>query len=236
MGLLDDLKQQADSVLVKQQSSEADRSKKLQASHARMKGALQYWVDFVKALNVVKPDIRRNYYVEGSTQLRNLVQGEYNVNSRRITVEHTDYIDSLELRFRCVADEPVTIEKESAVLVTRLKEHLWQHGLQFDLREIRKEGSYVERGIFTIAAEVIVRLTIAADVDASQVTLTLRNLERLGEYHYVYDADEFGQEVLEEIGKAMLAQPHRLRTLGRHQAKATGAWDGPPRRASDAAS
>ena len=119
MGLLDDLKQQADSVLVQKRTSAQDRTQKLEASDARMKTALQYWVDFFKALNVVKPEITRNYNVEGSTQLANLVQTDYNVNSRRLSVEHHDYIDSIELRFRCVSNESVTIEKDSDILVNR---------------------------------------------------------------------------------------------------------------------
>lgn len=234
MGLLDDLKQQADSVLVQKHTSAQDRTQKLEASDKRMKVALQYWVDFFKALNIVKPQITRNYYIEGSTQLANLVQTDYNVNSRRLSVEHHDYIDSIEMRFRCVSGESVTIEKDSDILVNRLREHLWTYGLRFEVREIRKEGAYVERGIFTIAGEVVVRLTIAADAESSRITLTARNLERLGEYSFVYDFDEFGPEALEEIGKAILGQPHKLRTMGVRQAQGLSAWSGPERRVIDA--
>jgi hypothetical protein len=234
MGLLDELKQQAESVLVSQRTTEDNQNQKLQASHARMKAALHYWVEFVKAINIVKPVISRNYYLEGSTQLENLLQCDYDVNSRRITVLHQDYIDSIELRLRCASDTPITVQKESEVLVKRLREHLWQHGLKFDLREIRKEGAYIERGIFTIHSDVTVRLTMTADLDHSQITLTVRNLERLGEYSYVYDVDEFGSEVLDELGKAILGKPHKLRSMGRRQAEGVAAWPGPERRASDA--
>src|SRR5215213_579835 len=208
MGLLDELKQQAESVLVKQRTTEENESQKLQASHTRMKSALQYWVDFFKALNVVHPVIFRNYYIEGSTQLNNLVQCDYDVNSRRMTVGHQDYINSIELRFRCASDTPVTVEKQSDVMVKRLREQLWQHGLKFELREIRREGAYIERGVFTIDADVTVRLTMTADLAASHIKLSVRNLERLYEYSYVYDDDEFGPEVMEEIGKAILGQPN----------------------------
>ena len=232
MGLLDELKQQAESALVNQRTTEENENQKLHASHSRMKSALQYWVDFFKALNVVNPVISRSYYIEGSTQLKNLVQCDYDVNSRRITVGYQDYINSIELRFRCAADTAVTVEKESEVMVKRLREQLWQHGLKFELREIRKEGAYIERGVFTIDADVTVRLTITADLAASQIKLTVRNLERLYEYSYVYDDDEFGTEVLEEIGKAILGQPNKLRAMGRRQAEALAAWSGPERRAA----
>lgn len=234
MSLLDDLKQQADLARETQRSSEVNRDQTLQASHARMKTALQYWVEFVKAVNVINPEVSRTYFVEGSTQFANLTQCDYDVNSRRLTVAHIDYIDSIELRFRCVSDEKVTIEKDSNALITRLQEHLWLHGLRFELREIRKEGAYLERGIFTLFADVTVRLTIAADLENAQINLTVRNLDRLGEYVYAYDYDEFGTELMEEIGKAILGKPHALRALGRRQAEALASWRGPERRAMDA--
>jgi hypothetical protein len=220
MGILDDLKQQAESVLVTKRTTQETHNEKLQASHARMKAALQYWVDFFKALNIVKPVIPRNYYIEGSAQLENLIQCDYDVNSRRITVQQQDYIDSIELRYRCASDVAITVEKESDVLVKRLREHLWQHGLKFDLREIRKEGAYIERGIFTIHGDVTVRLTMTAELDNSQIRLTVRNLERLGEYSYLYDDSEFSSELLEEVGKAILGKPHKMRAMGRLQSAA----------------
>ena len=231
MGLLDELKHQADSELLKQRATQENRLEKLQASHARMKSALQYWVDFVKALNVVKPPVMRNYWIEGTTQLEGLLQCDYNVNSRRVTYEHHDYLDSIELRFRSMADAKVTVEKESETAVTRLREHLWQHGLKFEAREVRREGVFVERGIFTIVPEVVTGMTIAADVEHDRIRLVVRNLERLGEYTYTYDFDEFGEPLFEEIAKAILGKPHQLRRWGRHQATAGAATHDPERRA-----
>ena len=233
MGLLDDLKNKANTALQQRTDPAEDRTKKLQVAHASLNRALQYWLEFFKALNVLKPEVRRSYYLEGSTQLSNLLQGDYNVNSRRITVDHIDYLDSLELRFRCASDEKIVIEKDSDVLISRLKEHLWQHGLHFDLREIRKEGAFLERGIFTIQADVTVRFTIAADSDRDKIRLTVRNLERLGEYTFVYTPEELTPELFEEMGKVMLAQPNTLRRMGRFQAGPTLAWTGPFRRATD---
>jgi hypothetical protein len=81
--------------------------------------------------------------------------------------------------------------------------------------------------------DATVRLTMTADLDNSQIKLNGRNLERLYEYSYGYDDDEFGTELLEEIGKAIIGQPHKLRTIWERQAEALAAWSGPnavPRR------
>jgi hypothetical protein len=219
MGLLDEFKREADSVLTKQRSSQDALNEKLQAAHVRLKDALQFWVQLFNSLNVVKPDIRRNYYIEGSAQLENLLQCDYNVNGRRLTVDHHDYIDAIVLRFRCTGTQQLTLQKESQSRVDGLRQHLWSHGLKFDLKETKREGAYVDRGIFSITPEIAVTLTIAADIDNSQVKLTVRNLERLGDYTYVYDYAEFTAVLLEEIAKVILARPHKLRAMGTKQAE-----------------
>ena len=218
MGLLDELKQEADSLLVRQRASQEELNGKLRAAHDRLNEALQYYVQLFNSLNIVKPQIRRSYYIEGSSRLENLLQCDYNVNGRRLTVENHEYVDAIVLRLRCVGTAQLEIEKDSQILVDRLREHLWSHGLKFNVRESRREGAYIDRGHFSINPEVTVNITLEADIEHAQVKISIRNLERLGEYVYVYDYDEVGPELLEEVGRAILNKPHKLRTIGRRQA------------------
>ncbi len=114
MGLLDDLKQQADSLRQKQQVTQAELNQNLLLAHAKLKDGLHYLVDLFNSLNVIKPVVARYYSLEGGvTQLENLLQCDYNCNGRRLTVDHRDFIEAIVLRFRCVADGQITIEKQS---------------------------------------------------------------------------------------------------------------------------
>lgn len=219
MGLLDELKQQANSVREKQQVSQAELNQNLLLAHAKLKDALHYWVEVFNSLNVIKPVIPRHYYLEGgSTTLENLLQCDYNVNGRRLTLDHRDYIEAIVLRFRCAADQKLTIEKNTNPLVQRLREHLWSNNLKFDVKEVRNDRGYVERGIFTVLCEVPVLITILADLENAQVKIIAKNLEKFGEYTYIYDFDEFGNEVLDELGKVIIAKPNQFRGLGKRQA------------------
>ncbi len=218
MGLLDDLKQQADTLRQKQQVTQAEINQNLQLAHAKLKEGLHYLVDLFNSLNVIKPVVPRYYYVEGGvTKLENLLQCDYNCNGRRLTVDHKDYIDAIVLRFRCVADGQITIEKQSDPMVQRLRDHLWTHALKFDVNEVRNERGYVERGVFTIKNEVPVSITIAGDLENALIKISVKNLEKLGEYTYTYDFDEFGKDILEELGKVIIAKPNAFRTTGRRQ-------------------
>ncbi len=218
MSLLDDLKQQADSLRQKQQVTQEEINQNLLAAHAKLNEALRYWVDLFNSLHVIKPVISRSYYLEsGAIKLENLLQCDYNVNGRRLTADHKDYIEAVVLRLRCLADQKLTIEKKSDPMVQRLREHLWSNNMKFDLKELRNERGYVERGIFTIAAEVPVSITITADLEMARIKIATKNLERLGDCVYVYDFDEFGKDLLEELAKLIIAKPNNFRTMGRHQ-------------------
>jgi len=218
VGLLDDLKQQADSLRIKQRVSQEDLSQNLLLAHAKLKDGLRYWIELFDSLNVIKPVIPHDYYLDGgATKLEKFMQCDYNVNGRRLTVDHKDYIEAIILRFHCIGDQKITIEKQSEPMVRRMREHLWTNSLKFDVKEIRNERGYVERGIFTIIPEVPVVITISSDLGNAQLKIMAKNLERFGEYTYTFDFDEFGNDILEELGKAIVDKPHILRTMGRHQ-------------------
>jgi len=218
MSLLDDLKQQADSLRQKQQVTQEEINQNLLAAHAKLNEALHYWIDLFNSLNVIKPVIPRFYYLEsGATKFENLLQCDYNVNGRRLTADHKDYIEAVVLRFRCISDQKLTIEKQSDPMVQRLRDHLWSNNIRFDLKELRNERGYVERGIFTVVAEVPVAITITADLEMARIKIATKNLERLGDYVYIYDFDEFDKSLMEELAKVIIAKPNTFRTMGRHQ-------------------
>jgi len=180
--------------------------------------ALRYWVDLFNSLHVIKPVISRSYYLEsGAIKLEKLLQCDYNVNGRRLTADHKDYIEAVVLRLRCLADQKLTIEKKSDPMVQRLREHIGSNNMKFDLKELRNERGYVERDIFTIAVEVPVSITITADLEMARIKIATKNLERLGDCVYVYDFDEFGKDLLEELAKLIIAKPNNFRTMGRRQ-------------------
>ena len=218
MGLLDDLKQQADSLRQKQQVTQAELNQNLLLAHAKLKDGLHYWIELFNSLNIIKPVVPRYYYLEGGvTKLDNLLQCDYNCNGRRLTVDHHDYIEAIVLRFRCIADGKIVIEKQGEPMVQRLRDHLWTNTLKFDLKEVRTERGYVERGIFTVNCDVPVVITISADLENAQIKIVTKNLEKLGEYIYLYDFDEFSLEIFEELGKVIIAKPNTFRTMGKRQ-------------------
>lgn len=222
MGLLDDLKQQAVSERQKQQKKEQvmqeGRNQKLQLAHVKLKDALHYWIEVFDALNIIKPVITRYYYLEGGTiKLENLMQRDYSVNGRRLTLDNNEYIEAVVLHYNCVTDKKLTIEKQMDPVVRRMREQLLMNNLKFDFKEVSNEFGYIERGTFTVTCEVSVVINIVADLENAQIRISEKNLEKFGESTYIFSFDEFGKDVMEELAKIILAKPSKFRTMGKHQ-------------------
>jgi len=217
MSLLDDLKNQAEVVRHRQRSGAELVEHYFYEIHERLKSVHRQLFDLVGALNTVRPDVPRHYYVDGSVVLDGLQQADYALSEKKRTIEFHDYFTELQLRTHAVGQKKLVIEKESEPLVQRLREFLWGHALKFDLREVRAERRYIERGVFTLEPDVPISITITGVPAQREVHVSIRNLEKLGEVVYRYDLDEFGDELVEELIKMLLGKPNDLRTRGRYQ-------------------
>lgn len=221
MSLLDDLKNQAEVVRNRQRSGAELVEHYFYEIHERLKALHKQLLDLTGALNTVRPDVPRHYYVDGSLVLDGLQQTDYSLSEKKRTIEFHDYFTELQLRARAVGQKRLVVEKESEPVVLRLRDFLWGHALRFDLREVRAERRYIERGVFTIEPDVPIALTITGVPEQREVRLTVRNLEKLGEVSYRYELDEFNDELVEELIKMLLGKPNDFRTRGRHQQRQT---------------
>lgn len=217
MGLLDDLKQQAESRKQEEQTNQAEKRRNLQAVNAALRGAFQYFTELANSLNILKPEVARSFYIESTTKLDNLRQLNYRVRDRRKTVDQQDYFEEVALRFSWAGSQALVIEKDSPMLIPRLRDYLAGYNLRFECREIKNDRSVVERAVFTIEPEVIASAAFAGNWDTGMIRLTLKNIEVLGSVDYQYDATELDGTLFEELVKLVLGKPNNLRNLGRHQ-------------------
>lgn len=217
MGLLDDLKQQAESRKVQEQTNEAQKAQNLQVVNTALRGVFQYFTEFANSLNILKPDVTRSFYLEATTKFDNLAQGSYRVRDRRKTIDHRDYFEEVTLRFSWSGPQPLIVERDTPALIQRLRDSLAGYNLRYECREVRNERGAVERAIFTIEPEVIADATFAGNWDTGKVRLTLKNVEMLGAIDFQYETTEVEGALFEELAKLLLGKPNALRTLGNYQ-------------------
>jgi hypothetical protein len=217
MGLLDDLKKQAESrqqvpLTHDEQLREHGYFEPVQSALTEVS---RYFGELARSLNVVKPDVQRQFYIEGSTRLSDLQQHDYTVRDRRKTFENRDYLTDVSILFTCQGGENLTFEKDTPRAIENMKEFFWGYSLPFECREMRNERGKVEKAIFTLVARVPSTATLAGNWDTGAFKLTLRNIEVLGSVEHSFKAADITHDFLEEIGKFVLAQPNKLRDYGK---------------------
>ena len=107
MGLLDDLKQQANEQKQQSNDSQASQSHNAENIQIALKSVYTYLTDLANSLNVIKPEVRKTFHIDTSAKLDNLLQADYRVTERKKTVDQRDRLEEVALRFRWTGPEPV---------------------------------------------------------------------------------------------------------------------------------
>ncbi len=215
MGLLDDLKKQAEAKLNAPPETDTQTNKNnFPRAQELLKEASSYFTELATTLNVLKPDVRRQFYIEGSTKLTNLLQGGYTTRDRRKSIPGGEALAEVNLLFSLTNNEKLTFEKEERQ-IARMKEYLWAYSLPFESTDIRDDKGRIVRGAITVFGKIPASITISGDWDKGMMHLTLRNVELLGDVKQSFGIEDIKRDFLEEIGKVVLAQPNCLRDYGR---------------------
>lgn len=221
MSFLEDLRKKAeaskrDSALEQQAESTA-LSQNFFLVQTRFKEATAYFTQLAEHLNVLEHHIRRNYYIDGHGLVQNLIQRDYVVSIEKITIDQKDFVNLINLRFKCATPEPLPVEKVGIPLINAYKDYLWKHNLKYQCTEYRDAKGQVARAMFSLSGEIIVHVTLGASFEDAMLTLTIRNFNGFNSESFVYGVNELTTPVLDEFAKYLMEQPNQLRYLGAAQ-------------------
>lgn len=218
MSFLDDLKKEADAKIQSDLESTQSRLRieelRMNMVEEKLREIFKYLNDLSKQLNDLKLPLYRNYYIEGVGQDIKLLQGDYRVTIKNITIQHKDHLKDVLFGFKCAADKTFTIEKDTPATIDRQKDYLWRNGIKFEYAEFKNERGYVYRGVFTVPAIVPVSFLISGDFDASQIVITTKNFNMLVASEYVYDLAIINEAFLDEFAKYLLDKPNTFTKFG----------------------
>ena len=217
MGLLDDLKQQANAQKQQSNDSQASQTHNAENIQIALKSVHKYLADLASSLNVIKPEVRKTFHIDTSAKLDNLLQADYRVTERKKTVEQRDRLEEVALRFRWTGPEPVVITKDNPVHIERLRNDLWSVGLKFECKEQKNDRGAIERASFIVPADIPGTAAFIGNVDTGQIKLQLKNIEHLGDMELHYSPEELDHILLEEFAKLLLAKPNGFRRMGENQ-------------------
>jgi hypothetical protein len=211
MGLLDDLKKQAETVKTQQTFQQATREGNLKEVEEKMKQTFQYLNELLKQLSVVKPVNPAVYALPGIGDLKNLGYAESFIDYRRRRINDRDCFDSILLFIRWGSGETLVVERDMPAAAQKIRDALFGLRLKFQEEEVRGQRGTAPIWRFTAQSAIVTDVTIEADHEQGRLLITGKNLDRLGTDTFAVPAQAVNEALLEEFAKMLLGQPGGFR-------------------------
>jgi hypothetical protein len=211
MGLLDDLKKQADLVKtqqIQQQSLQGDRVKLVED---KMKQTFQYVHELLKQLGIVKPTSPLVYSIPGVTDFRNLTFAESFIDYRKKKISDKEYFDTVHFFIKWAGPDTYTTEKDMPPAMQRIREALWLSKVKFIEEEKKNAKGFVVGAKFIVPASVLTDIIIKADHEQGKLHLQTTHMFGLGVEYLSFPAQEINDGVLDDLAKALIGQQSDIR-------------------------
>lgn len=213
---LDQLRQQAEVRQREMHSALAERTSTNEAIDQALKHLFFYLHELVQQLNIIKPDVPRDYPLIEQFELNQLSWQEGFADYRTQSQSAGALVELVTFSYHLSGNTTLHVERDGPS-VERFRAMLFDFGLPFTYKEFKNERSYVERAEFEIRSEVSVSARWRADFSKGVIAIETRNLERLGGALYNVRPQFVDQALLDDFGRLVLGQPNRFRELAKRQ-------------------
>ncbi|HEX4859125.1 MAG TPA: hypothetical protein VFV17_08900 [Usitatibacteraceae bacterium] len=214
MGLLDDIKKEADSL----RNQEAERSQALKANAASVDRALrktfQYMFELFKQLNVVKPACPMSYELHTVGKIDGLSQSDYRIEYRTSQRENREHFENLSITFKRGKPDVLSVKRE-AETIERFRDLLWQNNLRFTSEVFRNERRVVTSEVFKISCEILCGAEIIGDYDNGVIRFKLKNVEDFGPTMYTLEPDVVNDQSLEDLARLFIGKDSNFKSYNR---------------------
>jgi len=210
MGLLDDLKKQADRVKSQQLDRETLHAGGLKTVEEKMQQAFGYLSDLLKQLAIIQPPSPFIYALPSVGDVA-LTYADSFIDYRKKRIEDRDVFDSIRFYVRWQGPQPFAIEHDMPGTVQRIREALLRYHLKFEETALRNQRGAVEGTRFDVEIVTVSDVRIQADHQLARLNMVVSNLLRLGRDELAVPAADVSEAFLDDLGRCLLGQPSRLR-------------------------
>jgi len=211
MGLLDDLKKQAEAVKTQRVSQQSMLQESIKLVEARMHQTFLYLNDLFKHLAVLKPTNPTAYSIPGIGDFQNLEFAQSFIDYRKKKIYDKDYYDYITLFIKWASPASLVLERDMPATIQKVRDVLWSFGLKFTEEKIKKPGGGFEKMKFAVPSTVTCDITITADHDNGRLVVKGKHFLRLGADELRIPAGDINEGLLEEFAKMLIGQRSVLR-------------------------
>jgi hypothetical protein len=217
VGLLDDLKRQAQAKLERQQQDQAGLARNAALVEAACRTAFQYWLDLARQLNVLEPVTRVRHALDPRHVFEGLPMRDFRVDARRRGLGagpeaslHDHIVFSCELR----SGRELVLTRDMPHEIERLTGRLVAAGVRYQQEIVRDPdtGRYLHHR-YAFTADFTASVRLLPRHGDGRVQFQVANFEGFETLLVDTPAHEVGQQLLDELTRLMLGEPNRFAAM-----------------------
>lgn len=216
MGLLDDLKRQADMVRTHDSLQRSNLQDNVRVVDEAMHKTFHYLLELFKQLGILKPANPTVYAITGVGELRGLTYVDGFVDPRKKKFAERDVYDYMDFYVKWSSPKNLVVMRDMPQTIAKVRDMLWATNIKFTEVETKSAYGTVAKVEFTIPVAVTVNFTVKADHEGRRLLFLGKNALRLGIDDFAVPADDLSEAVLEELAKVLIGQKsdfHRYRAV-----------------------
>jgi hypothetical protein len=206
MGLLDDLRAEADAARGQHAVKAQTAAERIAATEECAKRLVTHWAGLHADLNAIAPKIGRRFELERDLILQDLQLAQFRVDHRKKYMGEqnvTDYALVIFEQTATTAPNPMKVKRSSAEYEkTRLR--LFEVGIKAEEEILRDSDQRMLRAEFSFAPVVSAGVRFGFDHDRMVVDVRMKNVEFAGLLHAEFAVDDVNQSFQEEITKYII--------------------------------
>jgi hypothetical protein len=215
MGLLDELRQQAEGITGAQKKDMERLARHAEQVDASLRRGFSYFLEAASYLNVINPENKRSYAVPGLGRIDGMRAAKFFVDYRTTSVFDKPRLDHFYVRYTSSADR--VIEKQlDFIAAEKVLRSLGESPIEFEQEDILNERGKILRKSLRIPCAIRSELTFKGDYPGGMIRVEWHNVERFGRDEFLHGAEDIDIALLEDYVKFMIGDDNRVRQRSRH--------------------
>ena len=232
MGLLDDLKKQADDLKAQDTDrTESMRSTAVSIDHALRRSFL-YLNDLGKQLNVVQMPSPFKYNLPTVGDIDGLVVKDFFCDFRSKHFIDKDYYGEVHVAYRCWSDKVLTVKKGPDDM-EKFRDILWQSNIEHKSEQFRNERKVITHEVFKVNCDFRVQAKIEGDHETSRIKIVAKNVGGFSVDMFQLMGQEMNEQGVEEFAKFFIGRPNKWEDVVKRSVLNNRPAAAPPRPRSD---
>ncbi|MGZ5034974.1 MAG: hypothetical protein ACXWAC_17415 [Usitatibacter sp.] len=207
MGLLDDLKKQADAL----KAQDVDKTESLRSSAVAVDHSLRrtflYLNDLGKQLNVVQMPCPFVFDLPTVGKVEGLIVKDFFCDFRSKHFIDKDYYGEVQVAYRCWSDKVLTIKKGPDDM-EKFRDTLWQSNIEHKSEVFRNERKVITHEVFKVVCDFRVQGRIEGDHETGRLKISTKNVGGFNVDLFILLAQEMNDHAVEEFAKYFIGRPN----------------------------